>query len=450
MSKSTHNRRRPRWGRIFGVFLAFALCMSAAIFLPRLLRGDSPSADDDPLPAQSGSQGADAPQDAPDSGSAAESVVIPAGAAPADDPDALTAVSGYRSYTTAVTQTGLYEGILTADGTSCRLAYVDCATGQERWLCADPDCRHDSESCAAWLPANDVRLFANDSCLFAVIRPSEAEPYTLYRINPDGSGRQLLYTFAANEALTLTVALNEQQLFFVTSVSQVLRRLDLATGAVETIDDAGAVEDIAGAFDHYLVLSEHLPVDSENLASYYTLDVQTGEKDTFFTLPNSDRDRVDCCSAGRSLYLFERQADGNVDLYTLDIPTKEKTLLAAGLPFEEKVFTWGDGSVAGMLRCYLQPRVGGTWETYGIDRADGQMAQVSLQMADGEYVHIHGLYGDRFLVRCGSREIGEQQLQLDGGSRAVTVTRSILALISKEDFWAGNPNYQYIDTSLTE
>ena len=73
-----------------------------------------------------------------------------AGTANADTP---TPAAPPPAYTMADQggEAGFYRAVAQADGTA-RLMYIDYASAREVYVCAAPNCAHDSDACTAFLP----------------------------------------------------------------------------------------------------------------------------------------------------------------------------------------------------------------------------------------------------------------------------------------------------------
>lgn len=125
-----------------------------------------------------------------------------------------------------------------------RLMYIDYASCQEVCLCSAPGCSHDTKDCTAVLPydefpAHNSKLFLHQGSLYILSRQYDAEgsysvafgaegeitlgsgssvnpmPAALYRMNPDGTGRQKVFSFDPDLTLAGTLALDGQGLYAV-------------------------------------------------------------------------------------------------------------------------------------------------------------------------------------------------------------------------------------------
>lgn len=121
------------------------------------------------------------------------------------------------------------------------ITYVDYATRQEVILCSDSSCRHDSERCTAVIPPLwdwlGEMFFYKDHLYYLVSDwdnegviaaggyfakddywndPMNAVTPQLYRMNPDGTGRELVYTFGGNERVESFAVGDGDCIWFIT------------------------------------------------------------------------------------------------------------------------------------------------------------------------------------------------------------------------------------------
>lgn len=78
-----------------------------------------------------------------------------------------------------------------------RLAYIDRESMQCFLVCSNPDCKHDSESCNAYISEDLTNTCYYDGHLYFVLTEWESETSTmtisLYRMNSDGSVREKIF-----------------------------------------------------------------------------------------------------------------------------------------------------------------------------------------------------------------------------------------------------------------
>lgn len=135
-----------------------------------------------------------------------------------------------------------------------RITYIDYASGQEVILCSDSSCSHNSERCSSFVTGNlmESELFFWDGHLYYFEASYDQEggfssggwtdpdgepsystvwvtPAKLYRMNPDGTNRELVYSFPENLTVELTAVGDKNGIWFIQKET-VLER-DEKTGA---------------------------------------------------------------------------------------------------------------------------------------------------------------------------------------------------------------------------
>lgn len=261
------------------------------------------------------------------------------------------------------------------------LMYIDYASKQEVYLCNSPGCKHDTEECASYIGSegglenslfyyrDHLYLFRhpydNDGATSTVISDDysivdglsvegslASEPATLYRMNPDGTQREKVYTFEEGLTLENTILNDDSSLYFIakelksekkdgniTSVSSEDRRLlrvDTDSWKEEQICDMEQDRGIVGCFENQLLLSymqyDHELTEEEwedddkmreallASESVYTLfDLKTGESKEIYRKKN---DKLE------SLYMREQYLyiarEGEDVIWKFDIKTGKK------------------------------------------------------------------------------------------------------------------------------
>lgn len=140
-------------------------------------------------------------------------------------------------------------------GDEYRITYIDYASGQEVILCSDSSCSHNSERCSSFVTGFllESELFFWDGHLYYFEASNDHEgslsaggswtgadgepsystvwvtPAKLYRMNPDGTNRELVYSFPENLTVELVVVGGKNGLWFIQK-ENVLER-DEKTGA---------------------------------------------------------------------------------------------------------------------------------------------------------------------------------------------------------------------------
>lgn len=97
-------------------------------------------------------------------------------------------------------EAGFYRAVAQADGTA-RLMYIDYASAREVYVCAAPNCAHDSDACTAFLPRH-ANVAVWGGTLLLLFDDTNTEPMRLDAANADGTDRHTLYTF--DDGVTLS------------------------------------------------------------------------------------------------------------------------------------------------------------------------------------------------------------------------------------------------------
>lgn len=74
----------------------------------------------------------------------------------------------------ASTEDGFYQAIPNPQG-GTNIMYTDYATQSTLYLCPDPNCLHNSDSCSSWFDSSSVQLFSVPSqmSLYAIVSSSD-------------------------------------------------------------------------------------------------------------------------------------------------------------------------------------------------------------------------------------------------------------------------------------
>ena len=131
------------------------------------------------------------------------------------------------------------------------ISYIDFASAQEIVLCADSACKHDNEKCTAVLSYDEFYPYPDAPYMFVYgnylyilnvdfdntdtvkfetnttpnedEKPVEAHKKSLYRMNLDGTGREKLFDFPADDAVEGKVVGDGDNLWFITKKPYVFK-----------------------------------------------------------------------------------------------------------------------------------------------------------------------------------------------------------------------------------
>lgn len=197
----------------------------------------------------------------------------------------------------AGTSFGYYE-IMSAQNNSLNILYTDYATDIRTYLCADPDCTHNSDTCTSWfsfLGSAYPFTSADGSKIYLVTTGyadnagsiSDEQNYgTIYQFDANGANRKVLYRLQSNEEFYGTAASDGEKLYVsiqvvdsnTSSSHWEVRCLDLSNGessVIYTTDQYG--ERIFGAYANNLVIEEVTDTNRSYYAYAHNLTVYLHE-----------------------------------------------------------------------------------------------------------------------------------------------------------------------------
>lgn len=311
--------------------------------------------------------------------SGTEMVVHPANDTP------ITHIANYDMLgDTAASPEGLYEVCSVRLG-SCNLLYVDAATRQETYLCATPNCTHDSESCNSYLPLEEGRygyqlFFFNGYLYAAQCTPIESQGPYLMRMDPDGTNREIVLELENGECFSGMLYGYGDRLLL----------------QISRVDENGNSETCMEIFDP-----------------------QTGERERLFSLQlePGGKERASLMGAAGTSLIFLKSDEEDRQYYKVDLAKENPTLEQGqtnllGPEFDET-----------SLYCTVQ---GDYFCTYDIAASrlswenllTGQKKEFPLPQLSGEET-VYGLallYDDQFALSMSSSEKNSMNLLLNPGT----------------------------------
>lgn len=308
--------------------------------------------------------------------SGTEMVVHPANDTP------ITHIANYDMLgDTAASPEGLYEVCSVRLG-SCNLLYVDADTRQETYLCATPNCTHDSESCNSYLPLEEGRygyqlFFFNGYLYAAQCTPIESQGPYLMRMDPDGTNREIVLELENGECFSGMLYGYGDRLLL----------------QISRVDENGNSETCMEIFDP-----------------------QTGERERLFSLqlePGGKESASLKGAAGTSLIFLKSDEEGR-QYYKVDLARENPTLEQGqtnllGPEFDETSLYC---TVQGDYFCTYDIAAGRlSWENL----LTGQKKEFPLPQLSGEET-VYGLallYDDQFALSMSSSEKGSMNLLLN-------------------------------------
>lgn len=311
----------------------------------------------------------------------------------------------------AASETGFYE-VLPRDASGMaspggyNLCFTDLATLTRVPVCAAPGCAHDSEACTAWLAEDASVAVWNGQLILG---------------NLDGSG-QAFY------GVGVAVDPDDPE----AKPSAGLYRLDPATGRTDELlpltgQDAASVMVSLG--DGTLYLKRFLPDGDDAFGIHEVYVVTTGGQTAGQPVRWKGTAYTGGYFTGGQLFLLER-ATGKLE--RIDPATGQRTAVGTLPDTDYQVATllgvWDGRLLVNTWRHLDDARATNVTRQFAVDLATGQAAELPLSGENrvGEAVPYPLLaeWDSLFLVETGTRRIDSR-----------------LAVISKEDFWAGRAAY---------
>lgn len=319
---------------------------------------------------------------------------------------------------------------------STNLLYLDYATGQQVYLCSQPNCSHDTDACTSYLPysAGGILSSVVGDRLVLVFPGNLQEAAGTDTVLPhietmglDGSDRKTTVTFGANQVISRPLVTDGQYLYTRLSTTAEdgsftaqLVRIDPDGGEPEALCDLNQ-EWLKGGAGSRLVLW-----DADQ--TYVAYDPATGERTTLYQAEDA---------------LFTSNLFGSTLAYLqdgvfhlLDVPTEQdKTLSGYQVSEEEKPCI----SILDADEDHLIFRLENSGSsTYSMLTADQPPQPWNLVYSAGgtnmPYARITPVGDDRYLVLSG--QDSPQGSGLEEGPYAVTGAPQY-RLMSQEDYWNG-------------
>lgn len=372
----------------------------------------------------------------------------------------LSTVDGYS------TAEGFYRFVPRADGSS-NLCYIDFASGQEIYLCSQPNCAHADASCTSWYPSalgmlpipvgDRLVILHGGSPSYASLIGDDALAQIEFAAL-DGSGRSAGIVFPANVQITSLprggYACDDENVYFVattTMESSTLRTLCAAnavTGQVFALCDLPNEEEkILGGIGSRLIVS-YSP-------GAYDISISTADLQTEIACIDLSAHTV------APLFSYPYLSVGGIQgttytvltpdskLLTFDLQTGQQVSeLAVTLPegFDPKNMH-GDGLFDGKILAH-------SFQVTSSD-APSQLFYCAVDTESGDARLLNAVYeanggyspgtiaaetGDQLLFAYGQETV---LVTLPDGSQ-VSSPCNLYALTAKDDFWNNTGNYAIV------
>lgn len=405
------------------------------------------------------------------------------GAAPSGTSPATAEASSGRGEETAAAETaapaglhvldsgdehGFYSAGSSVDAGLSRLNYVDYATLTAAPLCADPACTHNSDTCTACLPDDQilygVEILDEDRILLLGATAHDYLPL-LYTAARDGSDRQLLYE--STETAYLSVGdtrfmADDQYLYFCVTeedpedpaLSGGLYRIPVTGGEAQRLFTT-TNHTILGVVDGGILCTFYDLTDSSGAGTrHLRLYATDGSCTDLMDWTDADPARSFGVDGDRILWMDESGAagwlkpDGSSGQVSVEWP------FTVGTGEGEKLMNLD--SRMPVLDGQLLVNVTG-WDTemvtdrYALDPETGSLTSLPLSYMAGEVkrpLDLAAVVGDKVLCTFAVNYVPVSSVAEDGTAAEMEQAQARIGLLSLSDFFAGNPNYEEITCTV--
>lgn len=373
--------------------------------------------------------------------------------------------SAYGAITNSgvATDAGYYSAESLQTGT-VTVVYTDYTSRSRTYLCADPNCAHNSDSCTALFPATGTAaLFASadgQTLYLAATNMADGDcAGILYAFAPDGSNRREVYRLSGQQVAFGSVAESDSALYLEVqamdpdsyAVSWEILVLDPSSGEARTLFTTDQPGDrLTSAFGNCLVFDSLSDADR----SYYTVDASTGEKsEPLYTYDYTAQVRVEQAKDS-FVYSLQPGEGDRCDLFRVSLETGEEEKLAADI----SIYDLDSTRFTGLFDGHAEIETSDTRDMeniqplkYSVNLSTGEVRQNTLSYQRYEnttFVLILAETASDFLVRSG--EVSRPVTVVDESGIATQVESSAptYSLIAKSDYWNNNPAYQEIKDLL--
>lgn len=380
-------------------------------------------------------------------------------------------IDGYAS------DEGYYRMVPRADGSN-NLCYIDFATKQEVYLCSQPNCTHDNDTCTAWFPTvtglhlpipvgDRVILIHGGASGYEDILGDDSLPH-IDIMQPDGSNRKTIYTFPASCSIAPLVmdslASDDEYVYFCVenysaeTTTRTLCAVSSQTGKVFSLMDLSGVEQKIVGADGTALLFSYVSEQYDLTQNITDIDVEVMRydlSDGAITQLFSHK-YTDVGTCGEDAYWL-LSSDGVLHGY--DLKTGETRIeVSVSLPAElDLTQLHCDGLFDGKLLVhgYYSPEVNaaGTLLYYAINTEDGTALQLDREFVDTWDNHSPAVIAtqidDTFMFIYGADAKTIKFPFADGSTMDMDYNVYQYAFMKCSDYWNNGTNYTPV-TKLPE
>ena len=391
----------------------------------------------------------------------------------------VTSDENFSSRKTTGNENGFYYVDRSA-GINANLRYIDYATAQDIYLSSCPEANHLTPEDDSYLPSVAGLGIAfpvgNSLFLLRTGEPLAADEIgrdalaAVFRMELDGSNRRQIYTGKGDEILLSTAAADDEYLYLIAqriieeedipTQYGYLLRIDQRTGETKELCRFSPHTFLIGAGDGLLVFHDIIDTRQENTISrtheIFGYDIASGTLSTIETWTQDpgtaavvyDGMLITASPLVRTVRVQALRA-GEAAEAAADEAVADKAAAEYPLP-DSLPADFGHFSYASCRDGHFLFWDYSTQTTYALDLSTGEWSGVTLGYTDPvkddpRPVEIYAETAAQFLVCCDQASVTRCFYDPDTGTPYETERiQSVFALIAKEDYWAGVPDYQEI------
>lgn len=362
---------------------------------------------------------------------------------------------------------GAYFTVLRPDG-NLNIMYLDYSTGTEVYLCSQANCTHDSEGCTSWIPSKSglipSLICTNDflcviGCGINDPTASEGEYPYLEVMDLDGKNRKVVYR--SSTPCEWQALINDDENFYTIEVSTCiidgqiekssrLVRINLKSGIKEVLTDLSAeIEDassvyVCDAIDNSIYFKSFVQQgDSYNdiITNYYEINIL----DSSITLLCSNSTPADTSYLLKNRKMYSANISTN-QISEADIGTGDTKIITRDYAVNH---AYSNPYIKSLIDNHLIVNSitdSGTDTAADcidvIDCSNGNVFQWPIYYEDSQVekkfpVNIAAEIEDKYVIK-----VAETVIAVTYNNENYAMSNPVYALISKDDFWNGNNNYQ--------
>lgn len=330
---------------------------------------------------------------------------------------------------------------------SVSILYTDLQLQTQIYLCADPNCLHNSESCTSYIPNGGlfppILAQANGRLYLMFNAGEEQKPYMM-SMDYNGEDRKTLCEFSSNQTVDAMLCADENDLYCVVrtateeSDTVTLCSIGLDDGVIHELQNLASEErsyTLLSCIDGDLIFSTN--VDGEK-RGYCTYNVASGRWGKIvFTYSSADGGMI----SGHMAYTYD--ADAEI-LYFYNFETDQESEMPLVLESDQRPLGMRGLYDGKFLFTAVREDGSGTFpiEAYIVDTRARTCTPMTLNRSgkDGPVSPVR-ISGDWIYTVIGYESESVSVANPDGTSSMETQYLAQYALIRKEDYEASNPNY---------